>query len=182
MDDVTVRKADGPELRGIFVRTHIRDHKNAARGAADFLTRQAREEGISLEGDLVAMQDPGRIEELTEMIDRLYILMLTYFCDLPEPDVNRIDDMAHRFITPELERLLRDTRKEAYIVTMIDDGCMARIRRLTDIDAVLEGQENRGFLAKHHFTEFIIRSTTFTDGQHNTLMRLSDLDGAGGLQ
>ena len=176
-DSVMVRRVDEPELSGTFVKTHIRDHRNAARGAAAFLIRQAREEGAGLEGDLGAMHDPDRLEELTEMIDRLYVLMLTYFCDLPEPDVERIDDMGHRFITPELERVLRDTRKEAYIVTMIDDGCAARIRRLTDIDAVLEGQENRGFLAKHHFTEFIIRSTMFTDGQHNTLIRLSDLDG-----
>lgn len=176
MDDVMVRRVDEPEPSGTFVRTHIRDHRNAAMGAAAFIIRQAREEGISLEGDLEAMRDPDRIDELTEMIDRLYVLMLTYFCDLPEPDVERIDDMGHRFITPELERLLGDTRKEAYIVTMIDDGCAARIRRLTDIDAALEGQHNRAFLAKHHFTEFIIRSTMFTDGQHNTLMRLADLE------
>lgn len=180
MNDIMVKKVDEPELSGTFVRTHIRDHRNAAMGTAAFLIRQAREEGIRLEGRLEVLQDPGRLDELTEMIDRLYVLMLSYFCDLPEPEVEKIDDLGHRFITPGLEELLGKVDAEVHITTLIDDGCMARIKRLTDIDAAMEGQENRHFLALHHFTEAILRNTLFVDAGNHQLMRLSDLEeGAG---
>ena len=175
MDNVLVKRVDEPELSGTFVRAHVRDHRNVAMGTVALLVEQGIERQVSFGGRLEALRVPGRPSEVVEMVDRLYILMLSYFCGLPEPEVERIDDLSHHFTVPGLEELLEKVDAEVHITTMVDDDCLERVRRLADIDAVMEGQENRHFLALHHFTEAILRNTLFVDARNNQLMRLSDL-------